>query len=150
MYYNPKEGPKKTKAGFSRLLRYPAWKRRWPILVLVLHKSLLHLLALTHLQRRDPHITHHCSLSSPHSPSTSCQCHCHSHVTVIFTSLPWLSSSSSVVHSTTIIVDFVDSVTDIRTKNSKRHVSAYLPYTMNYNYAFSALTLLEGHPACKN
>jgi len=34
MYYDTK----KTKARFSRLLRHPYWKRRWPILVLAFHK----------------------------------------------------------------------------------------------------------------
>jgi len=49
---------KKNKARFSRLLRHPAWKRRGPILVLVLHKSVTYWLTktLTHLLTAlDPH-----------------------------------------------------------------------------------------------
>jgi len=51
---------KKTKAKFSRLLRYPAWKRRGPILISAPHKSVTYLLTYlrqlpTYLQPRDPH-----------------------------------------------------------------------------------------------
>jgi len=51
---------KKTKARFSRLLWHLAWKRRRPILVLALHKSVTYLLIRhlsTYLQPRDPHGT---------------------------------------------------------------------------------------------
>ena len=44
---------KKTKAGLSCLLRHPAWKRRGPILVLMLHN-----LSLTYLQPWDPQRHH--------------------------------------------------------------------------------------------
>jgi len=37
MYYNTNKHIK-TKAGFSHLLRHPAWKWNGPILVSVLHK----------------------------------------------------------------------------------------------------------------
>jgi len=45
------------KARFSRLLRYPAWKRRGPTLVSALHKFDTYLLRHlpTYLQPRDPH-----------------------------------------------------------------------------------------------
>jgi len=52
---------KKTKARFSRLLRYPAWKRKGAIVVLALHKSVNYLLTytLTHiLTAPDPHGAH--------------------------------------------------------------------------------------------
>jgi len=35
---------KETKARFSRLLRHPAWKRTWPILISVLHKFVTYFL----------------------------------------------------------------------------------------------------------
>jgi len=52
-----KMNPKKTKARFGRLLRPPAWKWRWPILVLVLHIFATYLLRHlpTYLQPRDLH-----------------------------------------------------------------------------------------------
>ena len=49
---------KKTKTRYSRVLRHPAWKRRGPILVSALHKSVIYLLTwtLTHLLTAlDPH-----------------------------------------------------------------------------------------------
>jgi len=48
---------KKTKARFSRLLRYPAWKRRGPILVSALHTFVTYLLRHlpTYLQPWNPH-----------------------------------------------------------------------------------------------
>jgi len=49
---------KKTKAKFSRLLRHPAWKGKWPILDLCfISLSFTYLLRhlYTYLQPRDPH-----------------------------------------------------------------------------------------------
>jgi len=43
IYYTTQIKHRKTKGRFSRLLRHPAWKRRGPILVSVLHKSVTYL-----------------------------------------------------------------------------------------------------------